>query len=76
MRAELWFWVNVVPENRGAMRILPGSHRPIMEYWDRTLTPEHKAMLPRVHGLRPADKNDKGPLWVVKIACGLVSNET
>jgi ectoine hydroxylase-related dioxygenase (phytanoyl-CoA dioxygenase family) len=53
MRAELWFWVNEVPENRGAMRILPGSHRPIMENWSRVLTPEHKAMLPRVHGLKP-----------------------
>jgi len=52
MRAELWFWVNEVPEDRGAMRILPGSHRPIMEHWSRVLTPEHKAMLPRVHGIR------------------------
>jgi hypothetical protein len=53
MRAELWLWLNDVPVNRGAMRILPGSHRPIMEHWGRVLTPEHKAMLPRVHGLRP-----------------------
>lgn len=53
MRAELWFWVNEVPRDRGAMRILPGSHRPIMEHWSRVLTPEHKKMLPRVHGLKP-----------------------
>ena len=53
MRAELWFWVNDVPEHRGAMRILEGSHRPIMQHFSRVLTPEHKAMLPRVHGLRP-----------------------
>ena len=53
MRAELWFWVNEVPEDRGAMRILPGSHKPIMQHWSRILTPEHKAMLPRVHGIRP-----------------------
>lgn len=53
MRAELWFWLNDVPANRGAMRILPGSHRPIMEHWSKVLKPEHKAKLPRVHGLRP-----------------------
>ena len=54
MRAELWFWLNDVPAHRGAMRILPGSHRPIMAHWSRVLRPEHKAELPRVHGLRPA----------------------
>ena len=59
MRAELWFWVNEVPANRGAMRILPGSHRPIMEHWSRVLSPEHKAMLPRVHGLRPPPAREK-----------------
>ena len=54
MRAELWFWLNDVPAHRGAMRILPGSHRSIMAHWSRVLRPEHKAELPRVHGLRPA----------------------
>ena len=62
MRAELWLWVNDVPEHRGAMRILPGSHRPIMEHWSRVLTPEHKAMLPRVHGLRP-EPPDTAPAY-------------
>jgi hypothetical protein len=56
MRAELWFWVNEVPKDRGAMRILPGSHRPIMEHWSKILTPEHKKMLPRVHGIRSNPK--------------------
>lgn len=62
MRAELWLWVNDVPIDRGAMRILPGSHRPIMEYWSRVLTPEHKKMLPRVHGLRP-DPTERSPAY-------------
>jgi len=62
MRAELWVWVNDVPKDRGAMRILPGSHKPIMEYWSRVLTPEHKAQLPRVHGMRP-DPTEKSPAY-------------
>ena len=53
MRAELWLWVNDVPVDRGAMRILPGSHKPILEHWSKVLTPEQKNMLPRVHGLKP-----------------------
>ena len=69
MRAELWFWVNDVPENRGAMRVLPGSHRPIMEHWSRVLAPEHKAMLPRVHGLKPepSDKSQAYPEHVPEL---------
>jgi ectoine hydroxylase-related dioxygenase (phytanoyl-CoA dioxygenase family) len=63
MRAELWFWLNDVPADRGAMRILPGSHRPIMEYWSRVLSPEHKAQLPRVHGLRPSPLNERSPAF-------------
>lgn len=47
-------WLNEVPPHRGAMRILPGRHRSIMEHWGRILRPEQKPLLPRVHGLRPA----------------------
>ena len=63
IRVELWFWLNEVPAHRGAMRVLPGSHRPIMEYWDRVLTDEHKAMLPRVHGLRPPPVPPQAPAF-------------
>ena len=34
------------------MRILPGSHRPIMQHWDAVLTDEHRKSLPRCHGMR------------------------
>ena len=63
MRAELWFWLNDVPADRGAMRILPGSHRAVMEHWSRVLSSEHKAQLPRVHGLRPAPVSENAPAF-------------
>jgi len=49
----LWFWVSDVTPQRAAMRILPGSHRPIQRHWEKTLKPERRALLPRVHGLFP-----------------------
>ena len=67
MRAELWMWLNDVPAHRGAMRILRGSHRPIMEHWSQVLTPDQKAKLPRVHGLRPepvAEKSAAFPEYI------------
>ena len=63
MRAELWFWLNDVPADHGAMRILPGSHRAVMEHWNRVLSSEHKAQLPRVHGLRPAPVSENAPAF-------------
>ena len=48
----IWFWVNDVPEERGAMRILPGSHRPISAHWSNVLTQEQRSLLPRCHGMR------------------------
>ena len=62
MRAELWLWVNDVPKDRGAMRVLPGSHKPILQHWSKVLTPEQKAQLPRVHGMRP-DPTEKSPAY-------------
>ena len=35
------------------MRILPGSHVTIQAHWERTLLPERRKWLPRVHGLNP-----------------------
>jgi hypothetical protein len=52
VRAEMWFWLNDLPADRGAMRVLPGSHRTIMEHWSRVVTPEHKKELPRLHQVK------------------------
>ena len=49
----LWFWVNDVSADRAAMRVLPGSHRPIMQHWDAVLGDDRKAQLPRCHGAPP-----------------------
>ena len=38
------------------MRVLIGSHAPLMRAWEDALTPQQKAMLPRVHGLVPEPK--------------------
>ena len=62
-RAELRCWLNDEPADHGAMRILPGSHRAIMKHWSRVLSSEHKAQLPRVHGLRPAPVSENAPAF-------------
>ena len=52
-RCEVWWWLNDVPPERGAMRIMPGSMHHIMDHWSATLSPEQQAALPRVHGYAP-----------------------
>ena len=50
-------WLTDVPAERGAMRVLTGSHKPIMEHWDRVLQPARWEFLSRVHGLSTASQN-------------------
>ena len=50
----LWFWIVDVEPETAAMRILPRSHRAIHEHWEKTLQPERRSLLPRVHGLFPS----------------------
>ena len=38
-----------MPPLAQAMRVLAGSHKPIMDHWQRVLLPERHASLPRVH---------------------------
>ena len=56
VRADLWLWLSDVPADRAAMRVLPGSHRSILAHWGRVLLPEHKAKLPRIHGVWPVPR--------------------
>ena len=35
------------------MRVLPRSHRLIMDHWEAVLHPSRHEYLPRVHGIRP-----------------------
>ena len=51
----MWLWLTEITPDRGAMRIMPRSHKVFMDYWEQTLLPEHRQELPRVHGLRPHD---------------------
>ena len=49
----LWLWLNDVPAERAAMRILPGSHRRIGKHLQETLKPERHQWTPRHHPLFP-----------------------
>lgn len=62
----IWFWVEDVPAERAAMRILPGSHVAINAHWEKVLTPEQKLQLPRQHGLfpRPASTYPSFPEFI------------
>jgi ectoine hydroxylase-related dioxygenase (phytanoyl-CoA dioxygenase family) len=60
----IWFWVNDVPADRAAMRILPGSHVPIQAHWEKTLLPERRKWLPRVHGLNPQARGPAAPEFI------------
>ena len=60
----MWLWLTEVTPERGAMRILPGSHAVFMDHWEKTLLPQRRDELPRVHGLRPHDSpvsQQRGP---------------
>lgn len=52
----MWIWLSDVTADGGAMRVLPGSHRPIQRHWGRVLKPERLRFLPRTHGLTPHPK--------------------
>jgi ectoine hydroxylase-related dioxygenase (phytanoyl-CoA dioxygenase family) len=36
----IWLWLTDVPDERGAMRILPGSHHTVAAHWEATLRPK------------------------------------
>ena len=69
----LWLWVNDVPADRAAMRVLPGSHRPIMRHWDSVLSDERKLSLPRCHGVlpQPGTSYPSYPEHIPRAACTL-----
>jgi hypothetical protein len=54
----IWIWANDVPEERGAMRLLPGSHRTIGRHWERVLSPAELQCLPRHHSLFAVNQPD------------------
>ena len=49
----MWLWLSDARPDSGAMRVLPRSHRLIMDHWQTVLHPSRHAFLPRVHGIRP-----------------------
>lgn len=49
----LWLWLNDVPAERAAMRVLPRSHLAVMRHFERTLQPQRRQWTPRHHPLFP-----------------------
>lgn len=50
---SFFLWLTDVTEDRGPMMMRPGSHRPLIEAWEKM--PELRGKLPRVEGITMSD---------------------